>query len=480
MINRRNFLFQMTAVMAGVAVGFGGLQRRALAFTADATLVSMRADGFGQLLPTAAQNTGEIFLALPKGFNYKVLGRVGSLMSDGNKTPALHDGMACFTVGNELRLIRNHEISNGEVPKAASAIGINPYDVTAPGGTTTLVINPKTREVVKDFVSLSGTLVNCAGGKTPWGSWISCEETTLGQGIRSKETGKKTGGYPKPHGYCFEVFASANGAVETQPLKAMGRFKHEAVAVDKHTGTLYLTEDAKTAGFYRFIPQRKQHLSDGGELQMLKIKGKEAFDLRQGLKIGQRFEITWVTIYNPDPLTADFDEIAVYKQGLAQGGATFSRLEGAYADDRGRIYFVSTDGGDLQGGQIWRYERKGKKGGVLTLVFESPSRAVLDMPDNICLKPNSELLFICEDSDYKSAEGTPENYLRILAPNGKIADFAKNITTGFEKSEFAGSTFSEDGKTLFVNLQAVGVTLAIWGDWDSFKDHAMKESNSGI
>ena len=470
----------MTAVMAGVAVGFGGLQRRALAFTADATLVSMRADGFGQLLPTAAQNTGEIFLALPKGFNYKVLGRVGSLMSDGNKTPALHDGMACFTVGNELRLIRNHEISNGEVPKAASAIGINPYDVTAPGGTTTLVINPKTREVVKDFVSLSGTLVNCAGGKTPWGSWISCEETTLGQGIRSKETGKKTGGYPKPHGYCFEVFASANGAVETQPLKAMGRFKHEAVAVDKHTGTLYLTEDAKTAGFYRFIPQRKQHLSDGGELQMLKIKGKEAFDLRQGLKIGQRFEITWVTIYNPDPLTADFDEIAVYKQGLAQGGATFSRLEGAYADDRGRIYFVSTDGGDLQGGQIWRYERKGKKGGVLTLVFESPSRAVLDMPDNICLKPNSELLFICEDSDYKSAEGTPENYLRILAPNGKIADFAKNITTGFEKSEFAGSTFSEDGKTLFVNLQAVGVTLAIWGDWDSFKDHAMKESNSGI
>ena len=480
MINRRNFLFQMTAVMAGVAVGFGGLQRRALAFTADATLVSMRADGFGQLLPTAAQNTGEIFLALPKGFNYKVLGRVGSLMSDGNKTPALHDGMACFTVGNELRLIRNHEISNGEVPKAASAIGINPYDVTAPGGTTTLVINPKTREVVKDFVSLSGTLVNCAGGKTPWGSWISCEETTLGQGIRSKETGKKTGGYPKPHGYCFEVFASANGAVETQPLKAMGRFKHEAVAVDKHTGTLYLTEDAKTAGFYRFIPQRKQHLSDGGELQMLKIKGKEAFDLRQGLKIGQRFEITWVTIYNPDPLTADFDEIAVYKQGLALGGATFSRLEGAYADDRGRIYFVSTDGGDLQGGQIWRYERKGKKGGVLTLVFESPSRAVLDMPDNICLKPHSELLFICEDSDYKSAEGTPENYLRILAPNGKIADFAKNITTGFEKSEFAGSTFSEDGKTLFVNLQAVGVTLAIWGDWDSFKDHAMKESNSGI
>jgi len=479
-INRRNFLFQMTVVTAGVAVGFGGLQRRAQAFTADATLAAMRADGFGELIPTATQNTGEIFLALPKGFHYKVLGKSDSLMSDGNKTPAFHDGMACFTVGNELRLIRNHEVSNDEVPKAASAIGVNPYDAKAAGGTTTLVINPKTREVVKDFVSLSGTLRNCAGGKTPWGSWISCEETTLGQGICAKETGEKIGGYPKSHGYCFEVFASANGTVEPLPLKAMGRFKHEAVAVDKHTGTLYLTEDAKTAGFYRFIPQRKQHLADGGELQMLKIKGKGAFDFRKGLKVGQRFETTWVTIYNPDPLTADFDEAAVYKQGLAQGGATFSRLEGAYADNRGRIYFVSTDGGDLQGGQIWRYERKGKKDGVLTLVFESPSRTVLDMPDNICLKPNSELLFICEDSDYKSAGGTPENYLRILAPNGKIADFAKNITTGFENSEFAGSTFSEDGKTLFVNLQAVGATFAIWGDWDSFKDHTMRETNADI
>ncbi|MDD5320152.1 MAG: DUF839 domain-containing protein [Methylococcales bacterium] len=139
------------------------------------------------------------------------------------------------------------------------AIGPNPYDERTAGGTTTLVINPKTLEVIKDFVSLSGTLINCAGGRTPWGSWISCEETTLGQTIRSNKIGNPTGGYPKPHGYCFEVFASANASVKPVPLKAMGRFKHEAIAVDQNTDIIYLTEDAETAGFYRFLPKRNQH-----------------------------------------------------------------------------------------------------------------------------------------------------------------------------------------------------------------------------
>ncbi len=469
MINRRDFLFQMSVATAGLALGFSGFQRRAQAVTMHETLAAMRSYGFGELIPTATQNTGETFLALPKGFKYKVFGKVDSMMSDGNKTPAAHDGMACFQVGKELRLIRNHEVFNGKIPQPGVAIGANPYDETTAGGTTTLVINPKTLEVIKDFVSLSGTLNNCAGGKTPWGSWISCEETTLGQTIRTNKIDSQTGGYPKPHGYCFEVFASANAPVEPVPLKAMGRFKHEAIAVDQNTGIFYLTEDAETAGFYRFLPKRKQHLAEGGTLQMLTIKDKDAFDTRNGLKTGQRFAATWVTIDDPDPVAADLDESAVYKQGLGKGAATFARLEGAYSDEHGRIYFVSTNGGDNRGGQIWRYESNGKEEGTVTLIFESPSREILDMPDNICLKPNSELLFICEDSDYLGEGGTPENYMRILSPNGKMADFAKNIANGFETSEFAGSTFSEDGKTLFVNLQAVGATFAIWGDWNTFK-----------
>ena len=399
MINRRDFLFQMGVATTGVALGFSGFQRRAQAFTTHGTSDSMRSYGFGELIPTATQNTGETFLALPKGFKYKVLGKVGSTMSDGNKTPAAHDGMACFQVGNELRLIRNHEVSNGKIPKRGSAIGPNPFDETTAGGTTTLVINPKTLEVVKDFVSLSGTLINCGGGKTSWGSWISCEETTLGKAIRTDIVGSQTGGYPKPHGYCFEVFASANAPVEPVPLKAMGRFKHEAIAVDQNTGIIYLTEDSETAGFYRFLPKRNQHLAEGGTLQMLKMKDKDAFDTRNGLKTGQRFAASWVTIDNPGPVTADLDESAVYKQGLEKCAATFARLEGAYSDEYGRIYFVSTNGGDNRGGQIWRYESNCKEEGTVALIFESPSREVLDMPDNICLRPNSDLLFICEDSD---------------------------------------------------------------------------------
>jgi len=157
MINRRDFLFQISVATTGVALGFSGFQRRAQAFTTHGTLAAMCSYGFGELIPTTTQNTGETFLALPKGFKYKVIGKVGSNMSDGNKTPAAHDGMACFQVGKELRLIRNHEVSNEKIPKPGVAIGANPYDETTGGGTTTLVINPKTLEVIKDFVSLSGT-----------------------------------------------------------------------------------------------------------------------------------------------------------------------------------------------------------------------------------------------------------------------------------------------------------------------------------
>jgi len=467
-MNRRNFLWQATT--AGTALALGGFTRRAEALAEKRNFADFRARGFGELVPAATKNTGETFLALPPGFEYNVIGKVGSQMSDNNKTPRAHDGMAAFKVGSELRVVRNHEVTNGRVPKAGAAIGANPYDETVAGGTTTLVVNPKTREIARDFVSLSGTLINCAGGRTPWGSWISCEETTLGSTVREDKKGVKTGGYPKPHGYCFEVFASANSSVTPVPLKAMGRFVHEAIGVDKKSGSVYLTEDYTTAGFYRFLPKRHKRLAEGGTLQMLKIKDKDNYDARSGQKTGASLAASWVTIDNPDPASADVDDLAVYKQGRAKGAATFARLEGCYADPKGgRIYFTSTSGGDNKGGQIWLYEATARDEGRLTLVFESPSRDVLDMPDNICLQPKSDLLFICEDSDYIGEGGTPHNYMRILTPDGKMADFAKNITPNFISCEFAGSTFSKDGKILFVNLQAVGATFAIWGDWNKFK-----------
>ena len=468
-MDRRSFISNLTVSSGSLALACAGLGRRAEAFASTGSIANLRATGYGDLVPTAAKNTGEILLALPRGFEYHVFGKESSVMTDGRKTPGRHDGMWTFDVGGELRIVRNHEVSGGRIPQPGSAIGsTNHYDETCGGGTTTLVIDRKTRTLVRDFVSLSGTLINCAGGPTPWGSWISCEETTLGPTVRTDARGFKTGGFPQPHGYCFEVSASANNNLPPVPLRAMGRFVHEAAAVDKKTGIVYQTEDYNPGGFYRFLPRRNKRLAEGGMLQMLAVGGSE-YDTRKRQKQGIALAAKWVTIDRPDPPEADVDPSAVFKQGRAKGGALFARPEGCCADDKGNIYFTATSGGDNGGGQIWRYEPDGRDDGRLTLVFESPSRDILDMPDNICMMPKSRLLFVCEDSDYFGEGGNPDIFVRILTPEGKMADFAKNIVPKFERTEFAGTTFSKDGKTLFLNIYAIGVTCAIWGDWSKFK-----------
>lgn len=415
------------------------------------------AGSYGALLPAKARNTGETIIALPEGFEYTVIGRAGSKMSDGHPTPAAHDGMAAFNVNGELRLVRNHEINNG-VGRDGAAFGAAAlaYDPKAGGGTTTLVIDPKTREIVRDFASLNGTLQNCAGGPTPWGSWISCEETTLGQSLGKDERGRERGGFSQKHGYCFEVMANANGAAKATPLPAMGRFVHEAIAVDARTGVVYLTEDRGAAGFYRFIPKRRGKLSEGGKLQMLAVTDRRQFDLRTGQKAGQSLSAHWVDINEPDPPEAEAQSNAVYNQGLAQGAATFARLEGCWSGS-GSIYFASTSGGDKRLGQVWQYTPQGRDKGALKLIFESPEEAVLDMPDNLCVSPSGGLI-ICED-------GRNEQYVRGLTRQGQVFDLAKNILPGYEGREFAGATFSPDGQTLFVNIQTPGVTLAIRGPW---------------
>jgi hypothetical protein len=446
-ISRRNFLASTTTLAAtGTLFGFEGMVARgASANTRRSPYVP---GGYGELKPTKSMNTGEFVLALPEGFSYTVFGRTGTKMSDGNATPSLHDGMAAFPApGGKIRLVRNHEIK--EKPGEGFLGAPGGYDALAWAGCTTLLIDPKTRLMEKDFLSLSGTLANCAGGPTPWGTWISCEETTLGT----------KAGFGKEHGYCFEVSAKADGKENNPiPLKSLGRFVHEAIAVDPRTGVVYLTEDRGSAGFYRFIPKVKGKLAEGGRLQVAAIKDRKNFDTRRGQKPGDTYTIVWVDIEDPDPKNAEAEPLAVYKEGQAKGAATFGRLEGCWYG-RGSIFIDATNGGDKNLGQIFQYTPNGDNEGKLVLLFESVDPKILAMPDNLCVSPRGGLV-ICEDSDETM------QYIRGLTPQGELFDFTRNILVGFETQEFAGSTFSPDGKTLFVNVQTPGLTCAIWGPWE--------------
>lgn len=436
-MDRRKFL----RLTAGTGMsGFAALQ--GLSCATMSHLVAQEGDGgYGPL-----ERAGPDF-KLPAGFQYKKLGITGSIMSDGNPTPAQHDGMGAFPMPNgNIRLIRNHEVAGRPVD---APIALPVYDWLTGGGTVSLEIDSTTREVVRDFVSLSGTAVNCAGCTTPWGSWLTCEEIIVG--LPRVE---------RSHGYVFEIPVSAEEPVEPVPLKAMGRFVHEAGAVDPTTGIVYLTEDQLRAGFYRFLPERPYRdgqpadLTAGGELQMLAVDAQPRLDTDTGQRVGRPMPVKWVTIFDPDPENAADDFGAVFRQGWLQGGARFSRIEGCFYGDGG-IYFSCTNGGAADLGQIWHYRPLGPDDGEVTLLFESPSPGVLDAPDNLCVSPHG-LVFITEDGRYG-------NYVRCLTPSGRIFDFAQNTVN---RSEMAGPTFSPDGQTLFLNIQRPGATYAIWGPWE--------------
>jgi secreted PhoX family phosphatase len=268
--------------------------------------------------------------------------------------------------------------------------------------------------------------------------------------------------FTEPHGWVFEV--PAVGTASALPLRAMGRFVHEAAAVDPKTSIVYQTEDSVTAGFYRFIPRLPRRLSEGGRLQMLAVGGAPQTDLGANVAVGATFPVEWVDVGDPErahsPGTTDGR--GVYRQGHDLGGATFRRLEGAWYG-RGRIFFVSTNGGVAGEGQVWEYDPRRQ---VLRLLYESPAADVLDNPDNITAGPHGSLL-LCEDGD------SPGLRLRVLARTGEIFPLAENnvvlsgerngIAGDFRGAEWAGATFH--GRWLFVNIQTPGITFAITGPW---------------
>ena len=408
---------------------------------------------------------------LPQGFSYKVVSRAGDEMPDGLLVPNLPDAMGTFA-GPDGRaiVVRNHECLH----PSESAFGANNarlaripatklYDLGAgvtpgPGGTTTFVWDTRTQSLVTQHLSLAGTVRNCAGGVTPWGSWLSCEETVLTSGFKQEENLQ----LQKNHGYVFEVPAKMEASIaDPIPIVAMGRFYHEAVSVDPHTGIVYLTEDRDDGLLYRFIPKTRGDLHGGGRLQALAlVSGAHSARNWPGdephFPVGAKQAVKWIDLDNVDSAADD-----LRARGFALGACRFARGEGMWMGD-GEVYFACTSGGHNQIGQIFRYvpgkhegtSREAKSPGRIELFIEPNDAERILNPDNVTIAPWGDVI-VCEDHERTN--------IRIVGVTsaGALYTFARARVDG----EFAGATFSPDGSTLFVNIQQSGLTLAITGPW---------------
>jgi secreted PhoX family phosphatase len=420
---------------SGVAVALVGGYPLLRAFS-RAPRSTWRPGPYGPMRPDPAG-----ILDLPEGFSYRIVQRAGEVMSDGLRVPGRPDGMACFEFqdpelgGRALVLMRNHENpahvaalgpwTGAPAPEAWTSEGM--------GGVTRVVLDPGTLAPRSSNLVLGGTLLNCAGGPSPWG-WLSCEET-----------------FGARHGYVFACDPRASSIERPRPIRAYGKFCHEAACVDPEHAIAYLSEDREESCLYRFVPASPDHPFGEGELSALAIRGRPRLDTARGLRVGDRLEVAWVPLREPEP-----EQDVLRHVAQRQGAARFCRGEGLAWEvggpRGGSVILTATAGGPHATGQIFRLEPDGD-GGELVLLAQSEGTEDFDMPDNVVVAPGTGWIFFCED-------GHGRNHVRVLEPGGTIFDFARNALSD---SEITGVCFSPDGRAMFLNLQRDGLTLAVTG-----------------
>ena len=461
-------------LLKGSAAGLGVLGASAinglgLALPARALgAVAKNDGGFGALQPDPAG-----ILDLPQGFGYSIVTQAGRTLAGqpGGIVPGRPDGTASFDgPWGGVLLVNNHEQAQ-TAPFPAVADPDFVYDPGSTGGTTTIFVD-KHNNAALEYVSLAGTFNNCAGGATPWGTWLSCEETEQRAG----------GAITKDHGYVFEVDPRDRDANRNpEPLTQLGRFAHEAVVVDPWRGHVYLTEDANAPNglLYRFTPRRRPNqrhtLRDGGLLEAMVVPG--ITDVSTYDQVGTELPVQWKPVPDPSALVkgstrkqftyVDLTNRATPVTVTGEGGEiTRSRKwEGAWWGN-GRAYIVcsfarTTESSDwslgAHDGQVWSYD-PGRSTLRLEVFFPlnpDPSGATADQPDgpdNITVNPWGGL-FLAED-------GLGDQHLVAVSDRGEPFIFARNRVSG---SEFTGVNFSPDRHTLFANIQDDGYVFAITG-----------------
>ncbi|GAA2801738.1 alkaline phosphatase PhoX [Streptomyces showdoensis] len=364
-MERRSFL--RGAVIGTSAAAFGGTLWRGAAFAAPAQ------PGVGPYGALGAADANGI--QLPTGFTSRVVARSGQAVAGTSYLwHSAPDGGACFADGTGWIYVSNSEINPSG---GASAVRFD-----ASGGITGA------------YRILSGTRQNCAGGKTPWNTWLSCEEVSLG--------------------YVYESNPWGGTAYRRD---AMGRFKHEAAAADPVRRAVYLTEDETDGCFYRFLPTTWGDLS-AGTLQVLKA----------GTATSGGF--TWQTV--PDP-----DGSPTATRGQVSGAKRFNGGEGChYADDT--VWFTTK--GD---NRVWQVNLAA---GTYELAYDDSlvtgGGAPLTGVDNITGSSSGDL-FVAEDG------GTME--ICVITPDDVVAPFLR--ITGQSGSEITGPAFSPDGRRLYFSSQ---------------------------
>ncbi|MCT9929639.1 PhoX family protein [Planotetraspora sp. A-T 1434] len=443
----------------GIAI-IGSIDAIAGPAAAQAAQAGLKPVGYGPLVTDPAG-----LLALPKGFSYKIVAQAGkTLLETGEPTPSDADGTGFFPSRDGGVLVNNHEIGGGEPFGVPTLPGLT-YDPGAHGGTTNIEVD-KHGNRVREYVSVAGTHNNCAGGITPWGTWLTCEETEQRAG----------GAFQKDHGYVFEVDPFDRKAnIDPVPLKFLGRFSHEAVAVDPHTSAIYETEDANAPHglYFRWTPPenfragkgalRALALSQGGDtagtLQAMSCsKGtRHIADLSEATQPGTKYKVTWVDV--PDRGAAT---VSVRKQLTNDQVTRARKLEGAWWADGG-AYFVSSYARTSDGsvnehdGQVWFYDPESETITLKTIFGVNPDPEQdtnYDGPDNITVSPYGGII-LAEDGEGLS-------HLVGVTKHGTAYPMARNE---LNDSEFTGPTFNGDGKILFANIQTPGYVLAITGPW---------------